>query len=203
LRRAVRGTDILDLKIADTPLRPIDPQENTLTEQFPELFPLQVAVLVTKDGTGEFGVVHALKEMGIPFFITHDFQQAIRHHLILISPWIDSSSFTEQQAQVLERFVQSGGVVYAHNVFWGVLKPLFGFHDFVASRRRHWVTFAGGQTPIFKYLDRPEERHVRLGSLKEEAIFTTNGYESDGTSEVLARFDDGSAALLAKAVGQG
>jgi hypothetical protein len=202
LRRAVRGTDILDLRAADVPLRPVVLENGNLTDRFPESFSLQVAVLLTRD-EGAFGVVHAFREMGIPFFVTHDLHRAVQHHLVLICPWVDSKTFTEEQAQTLTRFVESGGVVYADDVFWGALKPLFGFHNFVALRTRHWVSFGSSQSPLFKYLKRPDERRVRLGSSRTDSIFTTNGYESDGTPEVVARFEDGSAALLAKTVGRG
>jgi len=44
---------------------------------------------------------------------------------------------------------------------------------------------------------------VRLGNSKYDEIFWTNGYSSDGTSEVLAKFDDGTAAVLGKKLGTG
>jgi len=162
-----------------------------------------VAVLLTKGNEGELGTVHALREMGIPFFVTRDVHRALMHHLVLIGPWVDSRTFSEQEAQEVARFVIGGGIIYAENIFWGALKPIFGFKSFEASRKRHWVSFENVLTPLFRYLDRPEERRVRLGSLQADTIFATNGYQSDGTSEVLARFEDGSAALVGRKVGKG
>ncbi len=68
---------------------------------------------------------------------------------------------------------------------------------------RHRVMFNASSDPIEQYLNRPEEREVQLGNSKYDEIFWTNGYSSDGTSEVLAHFDDGTAAVLRKKLGTG
>jgi hypothetical protein len=182
-------------------VRPADP-----VQEFPELFPLQVALLWTntKDGTeSPLAVVHALKEMGIPFFVTRDVEQALRHHLVILYPGVDSQTFQDAQTQRLIQFVRAGGSLFAQNVFWGGLRPLFGFQDFVASRKRHRVVFAATRDPVTKYLNRPEELETRLGNEHYSEIIWSNGYTPHPGADVLARFDDGSAALLTNAVGKG
>jgi hypothetical protein len=54
-----------------------------------------------------------------------------------------------------------------------------------------------------KYLDRPQEQSVRLGDEKIPEIIWTNGFESNPNVRVLARFEDGSAALMMNEVGKG
>src|SRR5580704_3424505 len=54
-----------------------------------------------------------------------------------------------------------------------------------------------------KYLNRPEEREARLGSEHYSEIIWSNGYVANSGATVLARFDDGSAALLTNTVGEG
>ena len=73
----------------------------------------------------------------------------------------------------------------------------------VPSRRRHRVLFDANPDPIEQYLNRPEEREVQLGNSKFDEIFWTNGYTSDGTSEALAHFEDGTSAVLRKKTGEG
>jgi len=176
------------------------------TREFPESFPLQVAVLWTRTGDGQgnpLAVIHALKEMGIPFFVTHDVGQALSHRLVIVYPGADSQTFTEAQAQQLTAFVQQGGNLFAQNILWGGLKPLFGFQDFVPSRKRYLLAFAASADPVLKYLNRPEERETRLGSEQYSEIIWSNGYVADSGAGVLARFEDGSAALLTNTVGKG
>ena len=59
------------------------------------------------------------------------------------------------------------------------------------------------EDPLGKYVDRPEERRIPLAGEAVPESYATCGYTSDGTSQVLARFEDGSAALLKKSAGQG
>ena len=149
------------------------------------------------------GLVHSLREMGIPFFVTRDLDQALRHRLVIVYPSADGRTFNEEEVQKLNLHVTKGGSLLSFNVLAGALRPLFGFRDVVASRRRHRVNFDISSDPIQRYLNRPEEREVQLGSSKYDEIFWTNGYASDGTSDVLAHFDDGTAAVLRKKSGEG
>jgi len=175
-------------------------------DEFPESFPLQVAVLWTSPATSPenpLALVHSLKEMGIPFFITRDLGQALKHRLVILYPSVDSQSFTQIQAEELTTFVRQGGSVFAQNVFWGGLQSLFGFHNFAASRQRYHLAFSATADPVMKYLNRPEEREARLGSEHYSEIIWSNGYVANSGATVLARFDDGSAALLTNTVGEG
>ena len=194
------------LRTKPVPLLDIVRQDPDPFQQFPESFPLQVAVFWTNPGPDHenpLALVHSLKEMGIPFFITRDFGQALRHRLVILYPSVDSHTFTQPQADQLTAFVRQGGSVFAQNVFWGGLQPLFGFHGFAPSRKRYHLAFSAAADPVMKYLNRPEEREASLGSDHFPEIIWSNGYLPDPSAEVLAHFDDGTAALLANSVGKG
>lgn len=191
------------LQAADVPVRPLRHASGDPRAEFPESFALQVAVFQTSGDGGMLGLVHALSEMGIPFFVTRNLEQALRHPLVIVYPSADGRTFTGEQVHQLRVHVSNGGSLLSFNVLAGALKPVFGFRDLIASRRRHRVIFNASSDPIEQYLNRPEEREVQLGSAKYDEIFWTNGYTSDDTSEVLARFDDGSAAVLRKKLGAG
>ena len=194
------------LQTKEVPLLEIAHRHADQLQEFPESFPLQVAVFWTSPGPdpeNPLPLVHSLKEMGIPFFITRDFPQALRHRLVILYPSVDSHTFTEAQADLLTTFVRQGGFVFAQNVFSGGLQNLFGFRSFVPSRKRYHLAFSVTKDPVTKYLNRPEERETQLGSDHFPEIIWSNGYVPDPGAEVLARFDDGSAALLTNSVGKG
>ena len=191
------------LRVADVSVGPLGAHQLDRAAEFPERFPLQVAVLWTKPEEAGLGMVHSLREMGIPFFWTRDLDQALKHPLILLYPSVDAKTFTVEQADRVARYVEAGGTIFAQNVFWGGLKPIFGFSAFQPSRSRHWVAFRSGEDAIFRYLDRPEEQKAPLGSDAIKEIFWTNGYSVDPTAKVLATFEDGTAALLSKTLGKG
>jgi hypothetical protein len=198
-----RGPQPSALRVADVPVEPLSTPRLDRASEFPERFPLQVAVLWTKPEEAGLGTVHTLRQMGIPFFWTRDLDQALKHPQILLYPSVDAKTFTVEQAQRLYRYVEAGGTIFAQNVFWGPLKPVFGFSSFQPSRGRHWVAFRSGEDAIFRYLDRPEEQRAPLGSEAIQQIFWTNGYSADPTAKVLATFEDGTAALLSKTLGKG
>jgi hypothetical protein len=194
------------LRTKDVPLLNIVHRHPDPFQQFPESFPLQVAVFWTNPGPdpeNPLPLVHSLKEMGIPFFITRDLGQALHHHLVILYPSVDSHTFTQPQAEQLTAFVRQGGFIFAQNVFWGGIQSLFGFRSFAASRKRYHLAFSSTTDPVMKYLNRPEEREVSLGSDHFPEIIWSNGYVPDTAAEVLARFDDGTAALLANSIGKG
>ncbi len=151
--------------------------------------------------------MRCLKEMGIPFFVTRDLRAALRHRLLLLYPDVDGTTFDAAQAQAITDFVAHGGVIFAQDVFWGGFKPLFGFEDVTALRTRHKIVFettgANATDPVFRYLNRPAEKEVPLGSPEIKEVIWTNGYKAAAGTETLGRFEDGSAAVLRHDVGRG
>jgi hypothetical protein len=197
------GQSIPDLRTGEVPVRPLIHQSADPTVTFPESFALQVAVYRTNTQDDLLGMTHALHEMGIPFFVTRDLRAALRHRLVVLYPTVDGSTFSEDQVRQIQQHLQQGGDIFAVNVFAGAFKGLFGFQGYQASRQRHRVDFQTGADPILRYLNRPEERWIRLGDPKYLEIFWTNGYSPDPSSKVLAGFEDGTAALLKHEVGRG
>jgi len=191
------------LRAADVPVHALVQSSADPTIAFPELFPLQIAVYWTNPNEGVLGVAHALREMGIPFFVTRDFSRAIQHRLIIIYPSADSTTFAGGQIEELTRHVRSGGSLFAVNAVARSLGALFGFSAVTPSRQRYQVNFSAGLDPALRYLNRPEELQVPLGAPKYGQIFWTNGYSPEETAAVLAHFEDGSAAVLRKSWGKG
>jgi hypothetical protein len=195
--------ELAHLRVADVPVRPLLHTSGDPTVTYQELSPLQIAVYWTDPSEGVLGVVHALRAMGIPFFVTRDFSRALRHRLVIIYPSSDSNTFTPAQIDELTRHVRSGGSLFAVNALSRNLGPLFGFSAVTPSRQRYQVSFSPGSDPALHYLNRPEELQVPLGATKYPEIFWTNGYLPDPSAAVLAHFEDGSAAVLRKSSGKG
>ncbi len=201
--RKYRTQVITNLAAADVPLQPVTKRPTDYHQDYPEEFPLQIAVLMTNDADGGLSLVHGFHEMGAPYFITHDLDVALRHNLVFIYPEIDSDTFEPQDIAKMTRFVQAGGTIFAQQVFAKQLGSLFGFSNYQQLKTRHWVNFDIAGDPLGKYLDRPEERRVPLAGEAVKESYATNGYTPDGTGKILARFEDGSAAIIEKSTGLG
>lgn len=191
------------LQTADVPVAPLVRSDTNPVHAFPEAFPSQVAVYLTQPSQGILGLIHALREMGIPFFVTTDLNRALTHPLLIIYPTADGSTFTPAQIRALTEYVSSGKSIFAVNIFAGGLRDLFGFRAYAPSQRRYFVNFVPASDPAVRYINRPEELQTRLGDPHAGNIYWTNGYVSDGTSQTRARFEDGSSAVLRKATGKG
>jgi hypothetical protein len=198
-----QGGTITDLHAGDVPVQPLVHHISDPVTAYPEKFPMQVAVYWTMPNESVLEVEHALSQMGVPFFVTRDLNQALGHNLVLLYPSLDGRTFSDGQIAQLTRFVEAGGNLLGVNIFAGAAKRLFGFRDYTASRRRFRVAFTPNADPAERYLNRPEELGTRLGDPKYGDIFWTNGYAADPSATVLARFEDGSAAVLRNSVGKG
>jgi hypothetical protein len=192
-----------DLHAASVSVHPLVHSATDPTVEFPEAFPLQVAVYWTSHDENALAMTHSLGAMGVPFFVTRNLDQALRHRLIILYPSVDGRTFTDQQMNQLRSHVESGGSMFAVNVLAGAARPLFGFTATAPSQRRYRVNFISGADIILRYLNRSEELEVPLGSPRAGDIFWTNGYTPDPHTIVLARFEDGSAAVLCNHFGRG
>jgi hypothetical protein len=217
----------ISLHVADRP-RPL---QKDFAQLFPERAPSQVAILLTKPDQGAESPVRCLKAMGIPFFVTRDLRVALRHKLLLLYPDVDGTTFDAAQAHAITDFVAHGGVIFAQDISWGGFKPLFGFEDVFPLRTRHKIVFdtTTGKTvrphtdrdstepdstkpdttkpdaadPVLRYLNRAEEKEVPLGAPAIREVIWTNGYKAAAGTQILGRFEDGSAAVLRHDVGHG
>ena len=194
------------LLVAEVPVRTLadllGPTVNP-EDAYPERFPMQVAVMRTATYDTLLPVVHALGEMGIPYFVTRNLEQALRHPLVVLYPGVDAKTFTAGELDEIRRHLEAGGSVFAQWATAGAPGALFGYREVAASKRRHLVRFERGADAALRYLDRPEELEMRLGSDRYPEIFWTQGYAPAPGADVLARFEDGSAALLRKHTGRG
>ena len=156
---------------------------------------------------GPEAVTRCLKSMGIPFFATRDLDVALRHPLVIFYPEVDGTTLTPAQGQKISDYVSRGGVLFAQNVFWGGFKPLFGFEDVSGLRSRHKIIFDAADLPtsdpVFRYLNRPQEQEAPLGSAGLSEVIWSNGYKPSPGTKVLAKFEDGSAAVIRHDLGRG
>jgi len=178
-----------------------------VVQVFPERAPSQVAILLTKaDENGE-SPIRCLQAMGIPFLVTRDLRTALRHKLLVLYPEVDGRTYDAAQAQAISDFVAHGGIIFAQNVFWGGFKTLFGFEDVVPLRTRHKIVFDAtgleATDPTLRYLNRAAEKEVPLGSSAIAEVIWSNGYKPAPGTRSLARFEDGSTAVLKHDVGRG
>ncbi len=191
------------LLAAEVPVRALALARVIYEDAYPERFPLQVALLRTTVNEPPLAAVHALREMGIPFFVTQNLSEALRHRLVILYASVDARTFTPADLEEIRRHVEAGASIFAFSATAGPQGALFGFREAAASKHRHLVRFERGADAALRYLDRPEALEIRLGSDSIPEIFWTLGYTPEPGAAVFARFEDGTAALVRKRIGAG
>ncbi len=198
-----RHPGVPNLHPADVPLVALKNLQADWARKYPERFPMQIAVLWTVPEERGLGLIHSLQQMGLPFFVTRDVDQALRHKLMIIYPSVDGRTFTPPQNVKLDRWVRAGNTMWSQHVAAGGFKAIFGFAGVASNRKRHRVDFQPALDKSMSYLDRPEEHSLSLGSSELSEVVWSDGYRPLPGARVLAHFEDGSGALLCNHYGKG
>lgn len=163
--------------------------------------PGRLVLLLTDTDSAWLGIVHGLQAIGVPFCITRDYAEALRHRVILAYPTISGRVLPPEALQALAQFPARGGTLIGVNVEGGGMNSLFGFSKIDQGRSRHLITFDTSH-PLARAFDDARENVIPISGPQAGA----NGMGSDGyvdAKEAIARFDDGTAAITSHQVGHG
>jgi hypothetical protein len=168
--------------------------------------PSRLAVLLTDTTALWLPLAHGLRSIGVPFVITRDYHEALRHRVVLVYPTISGLALPADAIQALTRYPQAGGTLIADQVVGGGMASTFGFADVLPSRTRYTLRFAAPASARFGLVD-DRETTLRLGDPAAKTSTPYHAFPSYGyTAPVeppLAVYDDGSAAITQRRVGAG
>ncbi len=125
--------------------------------------------------TGAFyGLTHLLNEMGIPFdtpawYTGFSQLDPAVYPLVIINDYVDQEETSFWQENALNTYVTNGGVVIAPQVMDAELQSLFGLTNYSEDKRTFFIEFTGSSDASMRYINRPEERTIRLG---DPALYT-------------------------------
>ena len=137
--------------------------------------PHRLAVLVTDPASDWLGLARGLKAHGIPFTLTTDPAEALRHRTIYAYPTISGRLLAPAVLQALAVHVRSGGGLLAYNIEGGGLQELFGVEAVPVANHSDWLDFTDHPTL-------PQGGGVRFSRAGTEAAFdaltykVTNGF---------------------------
>ncbi len=158
---------------------------------------------------------------GIPYrFIDNPNPQVLNQYpLIVMAQAPSNADLDAAWREALYSYVEDGGVLFVPGKPGSELFPLLGIRSVDSNRLRTRLRFAeeylpagteaeedAAGEPAFAYIDHPREREISLGNGSEqvyEQVIWSHGARPDGMAEVLARFGDGSAAMLRNYYGRG
>ncbi len=142
--------------------------------------------------------------LGIPFVATTDVERATRYPLVLTGGILVNAALRPSQRETLYSYVERGGVLFSTQVQGNIFFPLFGLAGASPQRSNFRVFFNDYRDPALRYFNRQEEFAISLGDPKlYKATVWSTEYRPGLRTKVLARYENGSAALTLNAYGRG
>ncbi len=158
----------------------------------------RLSILLTDTNSAWLGLAHGLKSAGIPFAITTDYEEALRHKVILVYPRISGSVLSPEALRALAGVPRNGGTLIGSSVLGGGLQSVFGFEDTIPSRQRYRLHIERSSDLVS-----PREIELPIGdATREDEAVGTYAYSSPREAPI-ATYEDGSAAIIHREIGDG
>jgi hypothetical protein len=160
----------------------------------------RLAIFLSDLDSSWLGLAHGLKTVGVPFTVTTDYKEALRHRMVLVYPMISGNTLSSEALRALAVYPRTGGTLVGFNVLGGGLNKIFGFKEAVPSRA-HSVISLSADHPLTASFTEPEEQVL---TLYQEDTKHTPGSKMGSYSyslpleQPLAMYEDGSAAVTKK-----
>src|SRR5262245_761579 len=156
----------------------------------------RLAVLLTDTSGAWLSLSHGLKSIGVPFLITNDYRQAVKHSVVMVYPIVSGSVLSAEALKALATVPRQGGTLIGFNVLGGGLNEVFGFGEAIQSEQHHQIQFSR-TNPLTSSFTDPKESLIPIGYRHPAGAIGSYGYSSPGTrTEVLATYEDRTAAII-------
>jgi peptidoglycan/xylan/chitin deacetylase (PgdA/CDA1 family) len=139
------------------------------------------------------GLSHGLKSIGVPFLITTDYRQAIKHSVILVYPMVSGKVLSAEALKALAVVPRQGGTLIGFNVLGGGLNEVFGFGEAVPSGQHYQIQFSRSHPLASSFID-ANESVIRIANHRSKEVAGSHSY-TDPEAEPLAVYEDGAAAI--------
>ena len=161
----------------------------------------RLAILLTDKDSAWLGLVHGLKTIGVPFRITTDVDEALKHNVVLVYPTISGKVLTTGQIEQIADYARTGGNLIGVNVLGGGLQSFFGFKSVTSSRAHHRLVLQNNH-PVTHDLADKDFRIIRLSTKQiDDLPFGTHSYEAPKHAP-LALYNDGTPAMVYNQFGE-
>ena len=155
----------------------------------------RLAIFLTEKNSAWLGLVHGLKTIGVPFLITTDINEALKHNVVLAYPTISGKVLKTSQLKQIADYVRTGGNLIGINVLGGGLQEIFGFKSVKSSLKHHSLQLQNNH-PLTSDLDDTDLRSIRLSTQQlDDSAFGTHSYVAPKHAP-LAIYNDGTAAIV-------
>lgn len=150
-------------------------------------------------------VEHVLRPMGLPYQITTSPKLSVQHDMALFFPEASAGNFTPDELLTIGNHLASGGVVVQKVGAVAEMNKYGGVTSGTLRQAHAKLTLTAAGKTEFPSLDQPNEQEILLSGSSTEFLNTWDlALDPTATgATVLARFDDGAAAIVKNPQGAG
>ncbi len=162
----------------------------------------RLAIWLTREESNWLALVSGLKSIGIPFRLTTDYQEALRHDVVLVYPYISGQTVSRQSIGAMQSFARNGGTLIATNVLGGGLQDVFGFKSVTEAKDQAYLSFSADYDETADFRDKGLTA-LKIGSETDTAANPGTNHYDVSTASILARYENGEAAIIKRDYGKG
>ena len=162
----------------------------------------RLAILLTDEKSHWLSLALGLKTIGVPFRVVKDYEEAIKHDVVLVYPYISGRDVAPETLRGLAKYALEGGTLIGTNVLGGGLQSVFGFESIKEGKNQSRMTFSSSadETALF---DEKKLQTIKFGSANNIAANPGSNTYLNPDNPPLALYQDGGAAIIENAPGQG
>lgn len=162
----------------------------------------RLAILITEDDSNWLALTSGLKTIGIPFRMTTNIEDALRHDIVMVYPQITGLNLAPGESKALRKYTENGGTLIGTNILGGGLSDLFGFETIEESKERYRLIFQSDLQETQNFESRGLSK-IKIGSITDMAVNPgTNSYLNPSKPPI-AVYENGEAAIILNEYGAG
>ena len=179
------------------------PQQRTSWRAFSQQNDAAMALLLTDTTSCWLGLVQGLSNIGIPFTITTNALDAVKHKVVLVYPVISGKVLNADALRALIALPGNGGTLIATNIYGGGMTEVFGYKDITPASNRTKFKLNSNTTmaAVSEIMADMTDKEIVLAGKDIPGNLGTVGY--NGTATPIIDFEDGSACMIYKDHGTG
>ncbi len=163
-------------------------------EAFPQHGTSSIGLLVNDPDSSWYGLASGLGAMGIPFDLTTDAQEALRHRVVMVYPSITGANTAPETLRAFADHVRGGGTLLAFSVLGGGMNEVFGFDAALENPGFYSMEFARSEFAE-GFVQSDTEAQISLGSRVEPVSITPGISYSNPKHPPVAVYANGTAAI--------
>lgn len=181
----------------------VPPRHRTSWKEYAKGATSRLSVLLLDTTSTWLGLVNGLNAHSIPFKITTDVNEAIKHSVIILYPGVSSKDINLDIFQKLKGYLHNGGVLIGFSLMAPSLGELFGYNGTDFSASRAWIRFDPTVSKLTSMCNTSLEREVRVGNFEVSPYAYETCAYLQPEYKPLARYEDGQPAIVQKLYNNG